>query len=102
MRKYSLIGCLFLIIFSCQKTTSPILVSNVIELENAIKAAKAGDDIVLKNGIYKDVEIQFVGEGTKDHPISLRAETPGEVFIEGFSTTLFIIKLYLSIFFLML
>ena len=85
MRKYSLIGCLFLIIFSCQKTTSPILVSNVIELENAIKAAKAGDDIVLKNGIYKDVEIQFVGEGTKDHPISLRAETPGEVFIEGVS-----------------
>ena len=85
MRKYSLIGCLFLIIFSCQKTTSPILVSNVIELENAIKAAKAGDDIVLKNGIYKDVEIQFVGEGTNDHPISLRAETPGEVFIEGVS-----------------
>ena len=85
MRKYSLISCLFLIIFSCQKTTSPILVSNVIELENAIKAAKAGDDIVLKNGIYKDVEIQFVGEGTKDHPISLRAETPGEVFIEGVS-----------------
>jgi len=57
----------------------------VIELENAIKAAKAGDDIVLKNGIYKDVEIKFVGEGTKDHPISLRAETPGEVFIEGVS-----------------
>ena len=85
MRKYSLITCLFLIIFSCQKTTSPILVSNVIELENAIKAAKAGDDIVLKNGIYKDVEIKFVGEGTKDHPISLRAETPGEVFIEGVS-----------------
>ena len=85
MRKYSLISCLFLIIFSCQKTTSPILVSNVIELENAIKAAKAGDDIVLKNGIYKDVEIKFVGEGTKEHPISLRAETPGEVFIEGVS-----------------
>ncbi|MDB2571482.1 alginate lyase, partial [Polaribacter sp.] len=85
MRKYSLISCLFLIIFSCQKTSSPILVSNVIELENAIKAAKAGDDIVLKNGIYKDVEIKFVGEGTKDHPISLRAETPGEVFIEGVS-----------------
>ena len=85
MRKYSLISCLFLIIFSCQNPISPILVSNVIELENAIKAAKAGDDIVLKNGIYKDVEIQFVGEGTKDHPISLRAETPGEVFIEGVS-----------------
>ena len=85
MRKYFLISSLFLIIFSCQKTTNTVLVNNVIELKNAIKAAKSGDDIVLKNGIYEDVEIEFIGEGTKDNPISLRAETPGEVFIEGVS-----------------
>jgi len=85
MRKYFLISSLFLIIFSCQKNTNTVLVNNVIELKNAIKAAKSGDDIVLKNGIYEDVEIEFIGEGTKDNPISLRAETPGEVFIEGVS-----------------
>ena len=85
MRKYFLISSLFLIIFSCQKTTNTVLVNNVIELKNAIKAAKSGDDIVLKNGIYEDVEIEFIGEGTKDNPIILRAETPGEVFIEGVS-----------------
>ena len=85
MSKYLLISSLFLVIFSCQRTTNSILVSNIAELENAIKEAKAGDDIVLKNGIYKDAEIKFVGEGTKDNPISLRAETPGKVFIEGVS-----------------
>ncbi|MDB9921957.1 alginate lyase [Polaribacter sp.] len=85
MRKYLLIISLFLVITSCQRTTNSILVSNITELENAIKEAKAGDDIVLKNGIYKDAEIKFVGEGTKNNPISLRAETPGKVFIEGVS-----------------
>ena len=85
MRKYLLIISLFLVITSCQRTTNSILVSNITELENAIKEVKAGDDIVLKNGIYKDAEIKFVGEGTKNNPISLRAETPGKVFIEGVS-----------------
>ena len=85
MRKYLLIISLFLVITSCQRTTNSILVSNITELENAIKEVKAGDDIVLKNGIYKDAEIKFVGEGTKKNPISLRAETPGKVFIEGVS-----------------
>ena len=85
MSKYLLIISLFLVLFSCQRTTNSILVNNITELENAIKEAKAGDDIVLKNGIYKDAEIKFVGEGTKDNPISLRAETPGKVFIEGVS-----------------
>jgi poly(beta-D-mannuronate) lyase len=85
MSKYLLIISLFLVITSCQRTTNSILVSNITELENAINEAKAGDDIVLKNGTYKDAEIKFVGEGTKDHPISLRAETPGKVFIEGIS-----------------
>ena len=75
MSKYLLIISLFLVLFSCQRTTNSILVNNITELENAIKEAKAGDDIVLKNGIYKDAEIKFVGEGTKDNPISLRAET---------------------------
>ena len=61
------------------------LVTNSTELNEAIKDSKPGDNIVLANGIWKDVEIKFTGEGTKDNPITLRAETPGEVFIEGVS-----------------
>lgn len=72
---------------SCnQKVANEILVSNTSELKEAIKNAKAGDDIVLKNGTYKDVAIKFVGEGTKENPINLSAETSGEVFIEGKSS----------------
>ncbi|WP_218599739.1 chondroitinase-B domain-containing protein [Polaribacter sp. NJDZ03] len=86
MNKLFLTISLFLTLISCnEKVTNSILVSNNIELKEAIENAKAGDDIVLKEGIYKDIEIKFYGEGTKESPISLRAETVGKVFIEGVS-----------------
>ena len=62
-----------------------ILVSNESELKKAIKDAKAGDNIILKNGTYTDINIKFYGEGTEKQPITLKAETFGKVFIEGVS-----------------
>lgn len=35
--------------------------------------------------VWRDAQIEFFGVGTKERPITLRAETPGEVFIEGVS-----------------
>jgi len=86
MKKYLLTFGLVLTIFSCQKNTSTstiTLISNAEELKDAIKNANPGDDLVLKNGVYKDVEIKFRGKGTKDSPITLKAETEGKVSIEG-------------------
>ncbi|WP_179318907.1 chondroitinase-B domain-containing protein [Winogradskyella helgolandensis] len=90
MKKYLLVFALVFSLFSCGEKTgakpeSSQMISNETELEEAIKNAQPGDDIVLKNGTYKDLEIKFVGNGTEDNPIILRAETPGEVFIEGVS-----------------
>ena len=67
------------------ENASNILVSNESELKSAIKKAKAGDNIVLKNGTYTDLKIKFYGQGTKAKPITLKAETAGKVFIEGLS-----------------
>ena len=73
-----------ILLISCQKMSSnTIKVTNIEELNAAIKNAKAGDEIVLANGVWKDVQIKFYGKGTKDKPIVLRAETAGKVFIEG-------------------
>ena len=85
MTKYilSILACLSII--SCQ-TIAPELgnkVSNATELQNAINDAKPGDHIILSNGIWKDVAIHFIGNGEADQPITLKAETPGKVFIEG-------------------
>ncbi|WP_298778467.1 chondroitinase-B domain-containing protein [uncultured Polaribacter sp.] len=86
MKKSFLIINLIILFVSCsKKSTNVILVSNNLELNEAITNAKAGDNIVLKNGVYKDVNIKLIGEGNEKNPITLKAETPGEVFIEGVS-----------------
>ncbi len=80
------ITTLFLFI-SCNETSvNSILVNDSSELLDAIKELKAGDEILLANGTYKDVEIKLIGEGTESDPIILKAETAGEVFIEGASS----------------
>jgi len=86
MKQFLKIFILFLVITSCDKKKSSIIVSSTSELTDALSKAAKGDNIVLKNGTYKDVNIKFVGEGTEDSPINLSAETAGEVFIEGESS----------------
>jgi len=75
----------FLLILSCEKKTNvqTIQVNDISGLKNAIREATPGSEIVLANGVYKDAQIKFFGKGTKEEPISLRAETPGKVYIEG-------------------
>jgi len=85
-RKYFffLIGALA-IITSCQETVSRggISVSNPAELDKAITESKPGNVIIMANGTWDDVQIKLYGKGTKAKPITLRAETPGEVILEG-------------------
>ncbi|AWV97117.1 chondroitinase-B domain-containing protein [Arcticibacterium luteifluviistationis] len=85
MKKSLLITIGALLLFaSCQNLSQKgVLVNNIDELNKSIKEASPGDEIILANGTWKDVQIKFYGIGTKEQPISLRAETPGEVFIEG-------------------
>ncbi|WP_418636475.1 chondroitinase-B domain-containing protein [Winogradskyella sp.] len=88
MKKITSIICLLILLTACSKPkiTKLIKVSNLEELNAAIKDCKAGDEIVLANGVWKDVEIKFLGNGTEENPIILKAETAGEVFIEGVSS----------------
>ncbi len=88
MRYFFNLFALTFLFFSCQNNSSNIsfsgtTVKNAAELQEAINNASEGDEIVLANGIWKDVEIKFKGKGTEDKPIKLRAETAGKVTIEG-------------------
>jgi len=86
MLKYTYFLFVFFILFSCQENLNKnIKVSNKEELNQAIENSKPGDNIVLANGVWKDIQIEFIGEGTKDKPITIMAESEGEVFIEGIS-----------------
>lgn len=78
-----LLALAVLLLFSCSNQTESLTVNNIDELNQAISQATAGTEIVMANGVWKDAQIQFYGHGTAQQPITLRAETPGEVFIEG-------------------
>lgn len=59
------------------------LVRTQSDYKDALKAVGPGDRIILANGTWEDFEIVFTGEGEADKPITLTAETKGEVFITG-------------------
>ena len=60
--------------------------SNFKELNAGIKSAMAGDTIIMANGVWKDVQLVFKGKGTAKRHITLSAENPGKVSIEGQSS----------------
>jgi poly(beta-D-mannuronate) lyase len=85
MNRILTVLCCLIMLSACEKPAdlNTIKVTDLKQLNEAIKNSKPGDDIVLANGIWNDVQIEFYGKGTKEKPIVLRAETKGEVIIEG-------------------
>jgi len=49
----------------------------------AVNGLEPGDELVLANGTWRDFEILFQGSGTETAPITLAAETSGQVIISG-------------------
>lgn len=72
-----------LLLFACEEKKEALTVDNAQALQDAITNAKAGDEIVMANGVWKDIQIEFTGEGTEQKPIVIQAEEDGKVFIEG-------------------
>ncbi len=72
---------------SCQgqgeENTTRYLVENQAEYADIVKNVKPGDTIVLADGNWEDFEILFKGEGEVDNPITLTAQTKGQVFLTG-------------------
>ncbi len=58
-------------------------VSNQDEYVAALGQIAAGDTITLANGEWRDFEVVITGQGSADAPITLAAETPGEVILTG-------------------
>jgi poly(beta-D-mannuronate) lyase len=47
---------------------------------------KAGDVVIMANGTWNGQNVSLRGEGTEDAPITLRAETQGDVILAGSSS----------------
>ena len=51
----------------------------------AIQQARPGDTITLADGVWRDFEMLVEGRGAADRPITIAAQTPGEVILSGAS-----------------
>ena len=85
IQKSSFVISVLLLLFSCGENSDSksIYVKDIVELNEAFVKAAPGDEIVMANGDWNDVEIRFVGYGTEKQPITLKAETAGDVVIKG-------------------
>jgi poly(beta-D-mannuronate) lyase len=66
-----------------------ILVATQAELNSAIASANPGNVIVMKDGVWTDVVIDFKSIASATAPITLRAQTPGKVILNGTSSLVF-------------
>ena len=71
------------ILASCASPAAEIKVNTQQEYWDAIKGLQPGDAVVLANGEWRDFEILLIGEGTAEQPVTLTAETKGQVLITG-------------------
>ncbi len=79
---------LALLVFACSTPAARDAhrVRDQEELIDAIREVTPGAEIILADGTWTDVPINFYGHGTEEAPVTLRAETPGAVFLEGQSS----------------
>ena len=66
-----------------ESAAAEFAVSSVAGINAATAAAHPGDTIVMQDGIWADADILFTGNGTAVNPITLRAQTLGQVFLTG-------------------
>ncbi len=59
------------------------LVNNLDEFNAVVKQLAPGDQVILANGTWHNVELKFKARGLPDKPIALKAEDPGQVIITG-------------------
>jgi len=72
---------LFLLISTAIK--AQITVTTNTQLQTAISNAIAGSEIILANGIWNNVQLSINKNGTAINPIIIRAESIGQVFMQG-------------------
>lgn len=77
-----------MIVFGCLGLSSQateFLVATANDVNTAMQMAQPGDSVVMVDGTWTNQHIQFAGNGTDGMPITLRAQTPGGVLLNGSS-----------------
>ena len=79
----SALGIITLLAFNTTTYAEDYLVDSKKSYLDALAKVAPGDDIVLKNGTYRDFEIKFKAQGSEQEPVTLRAQSKGGVILSG-------------------
>jgi poly(beta-D-mannuronate) lyase len=78
-----LMALLLLLCFSRFSNAAQYVVANVSDISTRMTAALPGDTLIMADGLWLDADILLRGNGAPGQPITLRAQTPGNVFLSG-------------------
>jgi len=68
---------------SCAQDDGAKPVTTLEEFNDAVAALQPGDQVILANGTWANVELTFKANGLPDQPVELNAEEAGKVIITG-------------------
>ncbi len=83
MPEHSLSFLLLTGVLTMNAGAARIDVTSPAELRAATAAARPGDEIVIRDGSYRDWDISLSSSGTAPDPVVVRAQTPGQVRLSG-------------------
>src|SRR5690349_24311580 len=81
-------GIAFMLVYTTAAQTVRT-VANASQLNAAIAASSPGDIIIMTNGTWTNVTINFNATATATQPVVLKAQTPGQVILNGSSSLVF-------------
>ncbi|MEO1497048.1 MAG: polysaccharide lyase 6 family protein [Planctomycetota bacterium] len=80
------LGCLVALVGSVHADAAEFFASNAAGVTSALQQAQPGDVVTMLDGTWTNQQIQFAADGMAGAPITLRAQTPGGVILNGNST----------------
>lgn len=83
MQIKQLVVMFFTLVIATDLYAKEYLVDTPKAFKKIVKQLNAGDTIKLANGTWQNFEILFTGQGKKEQPITLTAETKGQVILSG-------------------
>ena len=87
-QKLLMAGIAFMLVYTTAAQTVRTA-ANASQLNAAIAASSPGDTIIMTNGTWTNVTINFNASATATQPVVLRAQTPGNVILNGSSSLTF-------------
>ncbi|MCA9237577.1 MAG: PEP-CTERM sorting domain-containing protein [Planctomycetales bacterium] len=64
-------------------SAAEIVVSTAAQIASALATVQPGDTLLMADGVWTNQRIQFAANGTAAQPITLRAQNPGQVVLNG-------------------